>query len=428
MPGITSHTRFPVPLTDVKIRQAKAAARALKLTDGGGLYLEVKPNGSKLWRYRYEIAGRENVFAIGAYPETSLVDARRERDAARVLVKQGMHPAHERAKRRDTQLAANAETFRANAEEWVEAHRARWTPYYASQIESYFARDVYPRIGRRPMRTITAADVLEILEAVSGRGAEAAAINIRQWISSVFRHAVARLRADSDPAAALRGAVIRPPVQHARPLDRDGIRDFARRLEAFGGNRATAIALRLLLLTFVRTVELRKAAWSQFDLDRRLWTIPPANMKMRRIHLVPLSGQVLALLQELRTITGSGPWLFPNTRRPKDVMSATTVNRALEYLGYGSAEVTGHDFRATASTALHEMGFRSELVELQLAHAKKDRTAAAYNHAKYLPERAEMMQRWADWIDAVTQPDDSPPGPGSTQTPPTPPRGSRGRA
>lgn len=417
-----------MPLTDVKIRQAKASARALKLTDGGGLYLEVKPNGSKLWRYRYEIAGRENVFAIGAYPETSLGDARRARDAARALVKQGVHPAHERAKRRENQLAANADTFRAHAEEWIEAHRARWTPYYASQIEGYFSRDVYPRIGRRPMRSVTAADVLEILEAVAGRGAEAAAINIRQWISSVFRHAVARLRADSDPAAALRGAVIRPPVQHARPLDRNGIREFSRRLEVFGGNRATAIAMRMLLLTFVRTVELRKAAWSQFDLERRLWTIPPLNMKMRRIHLVPISDQVLALLQELRTITGSGVWLFPNTRRPKDVMSATTVNRALEYLGYQSAELTGHDFRATASTALHEMGFRSELVEIQLAHAKKDKTAAAYNHAKYLPERTQMMQRWADWIDEITQPDGSQPAAGSTPKLPTRPKGSHGRA
>jgi integrase len=390
-----------MPLTDVKIRQTKPGARAIKLTDSGGLYIEIKPNGSRLWRYRYEIAGRENVFAIGGYPELSLSDARADRDAARALVKQGIHPSHERARTRDRQLVANKETFEANAREWIEAHRARWSAYYCSQIESYFRRDVYPQIGRRPIRSITAADILGILEAVAGRGAETAAINIRQWISSVFRYAVAKLRADSDPAAALRGSIIRPPVQHAHALGRDGIGLFLRRLRKYGGNRTTALALRMLLLTFVRTVELRKAEWSQFDFDARRWRIPAGILKRRRPHIVPLSSQMITLLDELRTITGSSRWLFPNTRRPTDIMSATTVNRALEYMGYETAEVTGHDFRATASTELHEMGFKHEAIELQLAHAKKDETEAAYNHAQHLPDRIKIMQWWGDLISEI---------------------------
>lgn len=399
-----------MPLTDVRIRQAKAAEKPYKLTDSGGLFIEIKPNGSKLWRYQYRIAGKSNLFAIGAYPSISLQEARTLHQAARALVAAGFHPAHERARQRSDQAARNVETFRALAEDWIAEKQRGWSPYYAKQVVSYFTRDVYPKIGKRPIRSITPGDVLAIVRAIADRGAEAAAILVRQLLSQVFTYAIRNLRADMDPAHAVRGAIIRPKVQHAQAKGAAEVADLIVRTHEYGGARTTAIALNLLLLLFVRTAEMRKAAWAEFDLARALWTIPAARMKRRRIHLVPLSRQALTLLAELRDITGANKHLFPNSRRPRDVMSATTVNRALEHMGYPSGHFTGHDFRATASTRLHELGFRSEIVEMQLAHAKTDKVAAAYNHAEYLAERTAMMQAWADWIDSARpQQDDSPP-------------------
>lgn len=388
-------------LTDIKIRQAKAIEKPLKLADANGLYLEVKPSGAKLWRYRYRIAGKENLYAIGDYPTITLAEARKARDEARELIKKGLHPAHARQNERLLKIAANNDTFKAIAEEWKEKKRSGWAPYYLQQIERGMKADIYPRIGRLPIRAATSADILAILDRASRRGAETVAINLRQWCSAVFRYAVATLRADNDPAAALRGAIIRPPVNHSKPLSREDIADFLKRLDAYGGNRTTAIALRLLLLTFVRTVEMRKAEWTDFNLDESEWRIPAEKMKMRRTHIVPLARNTVDLLRELQQITGAGRWLFPNNRRPRDVMSATTVNRALEHMGYASGAVTGHDFRATASTRLHEMGFRSEFIELQLAHVERNRVKAAYNHADYLPERQQMVQAWADWLDGI---------------------------
>jgi integrase len=390
-----------VPLTDVKIRQAKPAEKAYKLTDSGGLYLEVKPTGSKLWRYRYRIADKENLYAIGSYPEVSLVDARRERDAARELVKQGNHPAHVRQLDRAKQIAENTNTFEAVSREWIEKKRATSTPYYLKQIESGMRNDVWPYIGRRPLRSLTAHDFLQILQRVSGRGAATVAINLRQWCGAIMRYGVATLRADHDPLAALRGAVERPTVEHAQAMSEDAIADFIRRLKAYGGMRTTQIAMWLMLYTWVRTVEMRRGEWDEVDLERSsIWTIPAHKMKKRRIHLVPLPRQAHALLVELKRITGGGRFMFPSSRRPDDMISATTINRALEYLG---VPFTGHDFRATASTHMHEKGWDSQLVEMQLAHAEQSKTKAAYNHAQHMDERRRMMQEWADWIDQLAE-------------------------
>jgi integrase len=388
-------------LTDVKIRQAKAAGRALKLTDSNGLYLEVRPSGAKLWRYRYRIAGKENVFAIGAYPAVSLQQARQARDEARSLVKQGIHPAHARQAQIMHQTAANTTTFEAVAREWLDRNRDRWTAYYHRQATRCLEQNAFPRIGRMPIRHVTAAHILDVLRDMERRGAHTYAIQMRQWCSAVFRHAIVTLRADSDPAAALKGAIQRPKINHSRPMSAEDLADFKRSLARYGGHRTTVIALWLLLYTFVRTVELRKAKWSEIDLDRREWRIPADRMKMRRTHIVPLARQSIALLNELCLITGACAWLFPNMRRPGDAMSATTINRALEHMGYPPGCWTGHDFRATASTRLHEMGFKPEVIERQLAHAETNRTRAAYNHAEYLDERREMMQSWADYLDGL---------------------------
>src|SRR3546814_542610 len=341
-----------MPLTDAKIRTSKPAPKPVKMSDGGGLHLEVRPSGAKLWRYRYRIADKENVFAIGEYPEVSLAEARVERDKARALVKQGLHPSHHRRAERLSTQVANANTFEAVANEWISRKSARWTPYYQRQVENFLAADVFPFIGKLPIRRVTAAHLLEIIRRIEGRGAATVALLVRQWSSAIFRYAVATLRADSDPAAALRGAIHRPKTKHRKPLSRDQIAAFMKALEKYGGYRTTVIALRLMLLTFVRTVELRKAEWAEFDFENAEWRIPAERMKMRELHVVSLSTQAVVLLRELHTYTGGRGFLFPNYRRPNECMTATTLNRALERMGLNGKDSIGfsaHGFRATAS-------------------------------------------------------------------------------
>lgn len=389
-------------LTDTKVRLAKPTDKPYSLQDGSGLYLEIRPSGAKFWRYRYWLTPeKDGRYTIGEYPAVSLADARREREWVRELVRQGLNPTDEKKTEKIRQAGDRANTFEAVAREWLERKKSSWTPYSLKQATSCIEQNAFPKIGRLPIRNVTAAHLLEILQAMEKRGAETYALQLRQWCSAIFRHAVVTLRADVDPAAALKGAVHRPQINHAKAMSAETIGDYKARLTKYGGNRTTVIAMRLMLYTFVRTVELRQAPWEEFDLVAAEWKIPATRMKMSRVHVVPLARQALTLLEELRRITGAGVWLFPNFRRPSDVMSATTINRALEHMGYASGLWTGHDFRATASTQLHEMGYRPEVIERQLAHVEGNKTKAAYNHAEYLPERREMMQAWADWIDAV---------------------------
>jgi len=411
-------------LTDKAIGNSKPGATPAKLTDGGGLYLEVRPTGAKLWRYRYRIAGKENLFAAGEYvkapsretPEQAetrrnagrltLAEARVKREEWRALVKQGIHPSHHRQAARAAIHAENANTFEAVALEWIAKNKAKWTPYYTRQVERSLKANVFPYIGNLPIRSVTAAHLLEIVRRVEKRGAETVALLIRQWASAIFRYAVATLRADTDPASALAGAIHRPKTEHHKPLTREQIAAFVKALDGYAGYRTTVIALRLMLLTFVRTVELRAAKWAEFDLDRAEWRIPAERMKMREPHMVPLSSQAVALLRELHTLTGGRELLFPNYRNPKTCMTATTLNRALERMGFNGKDSIGfsaHGFRATASTILNESGYRPDVIERQLAHAERNKTRASYNRAEYLEERRAMLQQWADLIDAIAK-------------------------
>lgn len=411
-------------LTDAKIRNTKPGDKPIKLADGGGLYLEVRPTGTKLWRYRYRIAGKENVFALGEYVQApsgetgeqaevrraggmlTLAEARARREECRALVKQGIHPAHHRQAMRMELAAQHANTFAAVAREWIAKKKPRWTPYYLRQVERFLEADVFPYIGELPIRNVTAAHLLEIIRHIEARGAVTVALLVRQWASAIFRYAVATLRADADPAAALKGAIHRPKVEHRKPLNREQIAAFLKVLERYGGYRTTVIALRLMLLTFVRTVELRAAQWNEIDFERAEWRIPAERMKMREPHIVPLSRQAVELLRELHTYTGRRGFLFPNYRNPQTCMTATTLNRALERLGFNGKDGIGfsaHGFRATASTLLNEMGFRPDVIERQLAHAERNKVRASYNQAEYLEERRDMMQRWGDFIDSLIQ-------------------------
>ncbi|MFT7576496.1 MAG: integrase [Alphaproteobacteria bacterium] len=393
-------------LTDVALRNAKPCSRPVKLSDGKGLYFEVRPTGAKLWRYRYRIAGKENVFAIGEYPNISLAEAREIRAEAKTLVSQGIHPAHQRRASLLAKNVENATTFQAVANEWITKKKPNCTPYYIRQIESFMDGDVFPYIGKLPIRAVTAAHLLEVLQRVESRGAETVAINLRQWCSAIFRYAVSTLRADGDPASALKGALHKPKTEHRRPLSREEIAQFIDALQAYGGYRTTVIALRLMLLTFVRTKELREASWKEFDLEQAEWRIPAQRMKMRDAHMVPLSKQAVELLRELYTLTGGRDYILPNYRDPSRCMTATTLNRALERMGLNGTNTIGfsaHGFRATASTILNELGCRPEVIERQLAHKERNQVRASYNQAEYVAERRAMMQLWADLIEKTAK-------------------------
>lgn len=386
-------------LTDTKARNAKPQEKAYQLQDGNGLYLDVRPSGVKTWRYRYWITPtKDGRYTIGSYPAVSLAEARRVREWAREQVKNGIAPKEAKAVERDIAKAESANTFEIVAKEWLDKKGEHWAKNSKNQITGFMYNDIFPAIGAMPMREINASHILKIIRDLESRGAKSVAVKVRQWCSAVFCYGVATLRADSDPAAALRGAIIVPKTEHSRPLTGDELRDYYLRLDSSTGNQATIIALRILPLVFVRQAELRSAEWSHIDFDNAEWVIPPELMKMGRMHRVPLSAPVISLLNELKKITGNRRWLFPNTRLNNTYMGASTLNRAIVQLGYARTVITTHDFRATASTRLHEMGYRHEVIERQLAHVEKNRVSAAYNHAEYMPERRQLMEEWGQWV------------------------------
>lgn len=412
-----------MPLTDSKIRNAKPDPKPYKLTDDGGLYLDVRPSGAKFWRYRYRIAGKENIFTLGEYAQAprgetkeqaqarcdagmlTLAEARLKREEARALVKQGIHPSHQRQAQKAEQAARNANTFEAVAWEWMaKQKRPRCTPDVLQQIERQLKADVFPYIGNLPIRSVTAPHVREILLRTEGRGAPTVAVMVRQHVSAIFRYAGQLGLVDSDPAALMKGIVTPPKTKHHTHLTREQIRQFLRALDRYDGRPTTAIALRFMLLTFVRTKELCGARWEEIDLDRAQWRIPAERMKMREPHFVPLSRQAVALLRKLHTITGEREHLFPGCQNPGECMPRGTLNKVLRKLGFngkGTIGFSGHGFRGTASTILNEIGFREDVIERQCAHAERNKVRASYNHAEYMEDRTKMMQQWADLIDEM---------------------------
>jgi integrase len=394
-------------LTDTALRNAKPKEKPYRMADGRGLYLEVRPKGvrspgSKLWRYRFRLGGKENMYAIGEYPGVSLQEAREKRDAARKLVKEGINPAAERQRTRLQNIEEGKRTFRAVAEEWVQKKGQKWAPRNRTRIEAVLRDDVYPHIGRIPIKSVTPAHILEIMERVADRGAPTVAVDIRQLCHRVFARAIARQLIQSNPAAgAISDAIVVPAVRNHPHLEPDELKGFAVAINGYSGEPATKLALRLLLLTFVRSGELRGAQWKEFDLDAKEWRIPAERMKMREPHLVPLSDQAVAALKDLHALTGRSKLLFPNARSPLKHMATTTLNAALVRLGY-KGKFSPHGVRSTASTILHEMGYQSAWIERQLAHRDSNAVRRSYNRAEYLAERRQMMQQWADLLDELS--------------------------
>ncbi|MDR3478576.1 MAG: integrase arm-type DNA-binding domain-containing protein [Gammaproteobacteria bacterium] len=389
-------------LTDIKVRSLKGRDRQYKVADGRGLFLVITPTGSKYWRFRYRIADREKSLAIGIYPDISLADARDKAHEARKLLANDKDPgAEKQSKKRAIKLAAQ-NTFEMVAREWYQKNSAQWVDSHGDRIIRRLEKDVFPWIGKRPITEISAPEILSVLQRIENRGAIETAHRTHQNFGQIFRYAIAAGYAENDPSPHLRGAL--KPVQqrhHASITDPKAIGDLLRAINSYEGFFVTKCALRLAPLFFVRPGELRKAEWSEFDLENAEWRIPASKMKMRSIHIVPICTQAITILRELHVLTGEGKYVFPGVRTPKRPMSENTVTGALRRLGYTSDEMTGHGFRSMACTILNEQGWNRDAIERQLAHAERNNIRAAYNYAEYLPERRKMMQEWANYLDSL---------------------------
>ncbi|MCX7167763.1 MAG: tyrosine-type recombinase/integrase [Rhodocyclales bacterium] len=389
-------------LTSTEVAKAKKDAKAYKLADGGGLYLEVTPSGGKHWRYRFRLNGKETIFTLDEYPALSLAEARERHRAARKLVKAGINPTQQRKAEYATKRYEAANTFALVAQEWYAAKSGSWSSGYAAHVKVILDKDINPYIGSLPIKNIKTPTVYDVVRRIEKRQAPTRAILARQIIGSVFKLAILTHRAEFNVADPIKGEIARRVVEHRKHLDHEALPDFLRKLEDYTGHRTTAIALKLLLLTAVRPGELCGAAWSEFNLERAEWQIPGARMKMRKVHLVPLSSQAIALLGELKELTGSGKHLFPAQGTKSQTMPVATLRNAIVKLGYGD-KFSPHGARGTFSTMCNEMGFRPDVIESQLAHAEKNAVRAAYNQAQYMPERLQMIQQWADTIDALRE-------------------------
>ena len=385
-------------LSDAKIRNAKPRPKRYKIADRDGLFLLILPTGGKYWRMRYFFAGKEKQLALGVYPEVPLADARQSCTQARTLLAAGKDPGA--AKQEAKRLAAmNAEnTFEPVAREWYEKRMHEWAPGTLRCKRSYLETYVLPKLGHRPISAITAPEVLAVLREIEARGTLDTARRVMQMCDQIFRYGIATGRAERSPVPDLRGALKTPVVQHQAFLKANELPEYLSKLDTYDGSLQTRLALRLLLLTFVRTKELRGALWTEIDWEKGEWRIPAERMKMKELHIVPLSRQAADVLRELQELNGHRTYVFPNEHNPATFISENTMLYALYRMGYHS-RATGHGFRSTASTVLNEHEFRPDVIERQLAHGDRNRVRATYNHAQYLSERRKMMQWWADYLD-----------------------------
>ncbi|HVX10259.1 MAG TPA: integrase arm-type DNA-binding domain-containing protein [Pirellulales bacterium] len=393
---------MPTCLSDAKARNAKPRPKPYKIADGDGLFLVIMPSGSKYWRLRYFFGGKEKLLALGVYPDINLADARERRAAARKVLATGSDPAEvkKEAKRVATLKTANA--FEVVAREWFAKRKHEWAAITADRALGRLEAYILPKLGQRPIADITPPEVLAMLRAVEDRGTLETAHRLMNICSQIFMYAIATGRAERNPVPDLRGALKTPVVKHRSYLKEAELPEYLKKLGVYDGSPQTKLALRLLLLSFVRTTELRAAQWSEIDWDKAEWRVPAERMKMKELHIVPLSKQALAVLRELQKLSGDRMYVFPNEHTPSTFMSENTMLYALYRMGYHS-RATGHGFRSTASTILNEHGFRPDVIERQLAHSEQNSVRAAYNHAQYLPERRKMMQWWADYLDKAAK-------------------------
>ena len=388
-------------LNDVAVRKAKPEPKPYKMADGGGMYLEVMPNGSKYWRFKYRFGGKEKRLACGVYPDVSLSLARSRRDDARKLLAQGIDPGANRKAQKAVKQGQEANSFEVIAREWFAKFSSEWAPSHADKIIKRLEKDVFPWMGSRPISEIKPPELLAVIRRTESRGALDTAHRVKQNCGQVFRYAVATGRAERDPSQDLKDAIPSAKKNHfAAITDPQQVGELLRAIEAFRGTFAVQCALRLAPLLFVRPGELRRAEWKDIDFDKSEWRYFVTKTKTE--HSVPLATQAVTVLRELQALTGDGRYVFPG-RDPRKPMSDAAVNAALRRMGYDTkTEITGHGFRAMARTILaEELHQKPEVIEHQLAHKVPDILGAAYNRTKFLKERRLMMQAWADYLDGL---------------------------
>jgi integrase len=391
-------------LSDAKVRNAKPRAKPYKISDGEGMFLLVNNTGSKYWRLKYHFAGKEKLLALGVYPDVSLADARDRRAEARKTLAVGIDPGQKKQEAKRQTVINGDNTFEAVAREWWENRKHEWKPGSADTVITRLERHVLPKLGSRPVSGIAAPEVLSMLRIIEGSGALDTARRVMQTCGKIFMYAIATGRAERNPVPDLRGALKTPITKHRTKhrayLKATELPELLKKLNNYDGEPQTKLAIKFLLLTFVRTGELRGATWKEINFDKREWRISAERMKMGDPHIVPLAKQAVAVLRELHKLTGQWEHVFPNQHKPSGCMSENTILYALYRMGYHS-RATGHGFRSTASTILNEHGFMPDVIERQLAHCERNQVRAAYNHAEYLPARRKMMQWWGDYLDAV---------------------------
>ncbi|WP_413493778.1 tyrosine-type recombinase/integrase [Morganella psychrotolerans] len=384
-------------LTDMAIKRAKPKEKAYTLADGNGLSLLVETNGSKGWRFRYQFAGKTKMISLGIYPVVTLNEARSKRDEARKLVANDINPSEARKAEKAASISQSENTFKNIALEWFGGRKDRWSVGYRDDMMDAFEKDVFPYIGDRPITDIKPLELLEVLSIMEKRGATEKLKKVRQRCGEVWKYAIITGRAEYNPAPDLAGAFIPHKREHYAHLMVSELPDFLSSIDKYMGSQIVRTALRVLILTGVRPGELRKAEWSEINFDKAIWEIPAEKMKMRRPHIVPLSEQVIELLKQIHPISGSYQYIFPSRTDYKKHISDMALNTMIRRMGYGG-RATGHGFRHTMSTILHEQDYNTAWIETQLAHVDKNSIRGTYNHALYLDGRKEMLQWYANYM------------------------------
>lgn len=395
-------------LTDTACKKFKPETKPYKKADDKGLFLLIHPNGSKYWRLKYRVGGKEKLLALGVYPEVSLAEARELRDEARKLNSKGIDPGRQRQNEKKAKQVAAANSFEAIAREWLENIKHKWSDGHYAYTLRRFEAYVFPEIGPTPISELSTPTLLAMARKIESKGTIETTHKVLNSCSQTFRYAIASGRCERNPVSDLKGAIKpKPAAKNMNAVSQKEFPDLLRKMDSYasdnGGELQTQYALQLLALTFVRTSELREARWDEFDLEKAEWRIPAERMKMRAPHIVPLSPQAVEIVKKLHEINGTYPLVFPGTN-PRNPMSKNTVLFALYRMGY-RGRMTGHGFRAVASTVLNELGFDADVIERQLAHAERNKVRAAYHRSEYLTERRKMMQQWANLLDDWRKPD-----------------------
>ncbi|RKG39932.1 tyrosine-type recombinase/integrase [Acinetobacter sp. WCHAc060007] len=401
-------------LSDTKIKSLKPKEKMYRVLDAERLYIEVRPSGKKIWRFKYTLNGKEGTISFGEYPIVSLAEARKKKDESKVLLKDDINPVDDKKKKKIEAVTSTTNTFKAVAEEYALEQMKYKSEDYVEQFKRSMRKDIYKVIGHKPVKDVNSSDVLTIMKDTMVRvkklshygTGEAAANQNRRFVSLVMKYAIVTLRADNDPTYAVRSAIESPEIEHARPLEKDERIKLRTRLELYGGTTTVRNACLAMMYSMLRASEIRRMQWSFVDFNEKVIEFPKASRRRKQersnkknhIHLVPMSDQLCALLKEQYEISQNQTFVFSAPFKNDAMLARTTLNRALVFIGL--PEITTHDFRATASTLLNEKGYKPDWINKQLAHAEENKTRATYNHAKWLDDRRKMLQDWADIVDA----------------------------